>query len=521
MQQIIDIILSPENAANEQKIKTAAAIFLKISFTEINYIRILRKSTDARKRDIKINLRLLIFLNEIPNDCRTVHYEYKNVSNKSEVIIIGAGPAGLFAALRLIELDIKPIIFERGKKVNERKSDINILYKNHYINPDSNYCFGEGGAGAFSDGKLFTRSTKRGNVTRILEILYAHGAQENILYETHPHIGTNKLPAIISKIRETIENAGGEFHFETRISKLVIDRNKIKGVVAQSGEHYYSPVVILATGHSAHDVFEFLHQQNIALESKPFAMGVRVEHPQCLIDSIQYHGKIRGDFLPAASYSLAEQVSGRGVFSFCMCPGGFIVPAITKVETIVVNGMSPSERNNAFANSGIVTEIKADDVKEFQKFGSLAGLRFQQKFEKLAYKNGGGGLIAPSQRIGDFLSGKVSSALIPSSYHPGLQTTDFNEWLPKFMSKAFLQAFKLFDNKMKGFVTNDALMIGVESRTSSPVRIPRNRDTYEHIQITNLYPCGEGAGYAGGIVSSAIDGENCAEKAAGKIKAND
>lgn len=520
VQQVTDIVLSPADAADENRIKAAVSGLLGISPGDIFYIRILRKSIDARKREIKINLKVLVYVNELPADPGKVKFEYRDVSGRPGIIIIGAGPAGLFAALRLIELGLKPVIFERGKKVEDRKADIGTLHKTHIINPDSNYCFGEGGAGAFSDGKLYTRSTKRGNVSKILEILHFHGAQGNILYDAHPHIGTNKLPSVISNIRKTIETAGGIFYFNTRVTDLVIRNGKVNGIITKNGDTYLSPSVILATGHSASDVYEFLDHNNIPLETKLFAMGVRVEHPQDLIDSIQYHGAPRGKYLPAASYAFTEQVGGRGVYSFCMCPGGFIVPASTGQDSMVVNGMSPSGRDNVLANSGIVVEITAGDLKEFQKHGPLAGLRLQQQFEKTAFDNGGGGLIAPSQRLGDFLTGKKSVSLPKSSYHPGLAASDFNSWMPPYISGPLSQAFRLVDKKMRGFITNEAIIIGVESRTSSPVRIPRNKNSFVHVSVGNLYPCGEGAGYAGGIVSSAIDGVNCAEKAAEKIAAN-
>lgn len=513
MQQVIDIILSPRDASDEKKLRNTAATLLQVSPDDISFIRTLKRSIDARKKEIKINLRLLVYVNEPMPTEKTKIFEYQNVSDKPEVIIIGAGPAGLFAALRLIELGYKPLIFERGKTINDRKADINALHNNQIVNPDSNYCFGEGGAGTFSDGKLFTRSNKRGNISKILEVLHFHGANENILFEAHPHIGTNKLPAIISNIRNSIENAGGRMFFNSRVTDFIIENSTIKGIITNTGEKHFAKSVILATGHSARDIYELLHSKNIALEAKSFAMGVRAEHPQELIDKIQYHGEARGTVLPAASYNLVEQVNGRGVFSFCMCPGGFIVPASTAKEEIVVNGMSPSDRNNALANSGIVTEIKPDDLKEYEQFGVLAGLKFQEHFEKTAFKNGGGGLIAPSQRLNDFVHGYKSSTLPKTSYHPGIISSNFNEWLPPMIGSALSQAFRLFERKMKGYLTNDAIIIGVESRTSSPVRIPRNYETFEHIQIKGLFPCGEGAGYAGGIVSSAMDGEKCAEKA--------
>ncbi len=411
----------------------------------------------------------------------------------------------------MIEKGLKPVIFERGKDVSARKKDIQALNTNKAVNPDSNYCYGEGGAGTFSDGKLYTRSKKRGDVKRILDILKYHGAKKDILSDAHPHIGTNKLPGIIVKIRETIEEAGGEIHFDSRVEDLIIERDEVKGIITQNGDKVFGKAVILATGHSAKDIFEILHRKNILIEAKPFAMGVRVEHPQDLIDSIQYTCKIRSDYLPAAAYSLVSQVKGRGVYSFCMCPGGFIVPASTAPGEMVVNGMSPSKRNSKFANSGMVVEIKVEDFPETEKYGALAGLKYQESLEKLAFVNGGNGLVAPAQRLHDFVNGKVSPFLPDTSYYPGVVSSPMHFWLPEDISKRLQKAFKTFGKRMKGFLTNEALIVGVESRTSSPVRIPRDKETLQHPQIKNLYPCGEGAGYAGGIISAAVDGERCAD----------
>ena len=511
MQKIINLSLSPKRASEEKYFKHDAAEFLHLKEEEITSIKILRKSIDARKKFIKINLQLEVWWGEPPVKER-FELNLKDVSDKPTVIIIGAGPAGLFAALKLIEKGLKPVIFERGKDVKERKKDIQALNTNKSVNPESNYCFGEGGAGTFSDGKLYTRSKKRGDVNRILNILQLHGASKNILSDAHPHIGTNKLPGIIVKIRETVKNAGGEIYFNTRIDDFIIENNEIKGVVTQNGEKVFGKAVISATGHSARDIYELLYKKNILLEEKSFAMGVRVEHPQGLIDSIQYSCKIRSDYLPAAAYSLVSQVQGRGVYSFCMCPGGFIVPAVTGTEEIVVNGMSPSGRNSKFANSGTVVEIRTEDFPEREKYGVLAGLKFQEQFEKLAFQNGGRGLTAPAQRLHDFVNGKISASLPETSYYPGIVSSPLHFWLPEHIGKRLREGFKIFGKKMNGFLTNEAVILAAESRTSSPVRIPRDRETLQHPQIKNLYPCGEGAGYAGGIISAAVDGERCAGK---------
>jgi uncharacterized protein len=511
MHKIINLSLAPKRASDEIYYKQDAAEFLHISKDDITSIEILRKSIDARKKFIKINLQLEVWWGE-PAEKEQFNLELQNVSEKPEVIIAGAGPAGLFAALKLIEKGLKPVIFERGKDVKERKKDIQAINTNKNLDPDSNYCFGEGGAGTFSDGKLYTRSKKRGDVNRILNILQMHGASKDILSDAHPHIGTNKLPGIIVKIRETVKNAGGEIHFNTRIDDFIIEKETIKGVVTQNGEKVFGKAVILATGHSARDIFELLHGKNILIEEKSFAMGVRVEHPQGLIDSIQYSCKIRSDYLPAAAYNMVTQVNDRGVYSFCMCPGGFIVPAATGPEEIVVNGMSPSYRNSKFANSGMVVEIRTEDFPEKEKYGTLAGLKFQQELEKLAFQNGGRGLVAPAQRLHDFVNGKISASLPETSYHPGIVSSPLHFWLPEHIGKRLQEGFKVFGNKMRGYLTNEAVILGVESRTSSPVRIPRDKETLQHPQIKNLYPCGEGAGYAGGIISAAVDGERCAEK---------
>jgi uncharacterized FAD-dependent dehydrogenase len=510
MKKIINLLLSPKRASDEKYFITDAAEFLKISPDEITGIEVLKKSIDARKKYVLMNLQLEVFWGE-PFQKEKFELKLQNVEGKPEVIIIGAGPAGLFAALKLIENGLKPIVLERGKDVSSRKKDIQDINTNKGVNPNSNYCFGEGGAGTFSDGKLYTRSKKRGDVQRILDILTLHGAEKEILSDAHPHIGTNKLPGIIVKIRETIIKSGGEVHFETRVDDLIIEDNIAKGIVTQKGEKIFGNALILATGHSARDIFELLNKKNILIEAKSFAMGVRVEHPQELIDSIQYSCKIRNDYLPAAAYSLVTQVQGRGVYSFCMCPGGFIVPASTAPGETVVNGMSPSKRNSKFANSGMVVEIRTEDFPDKEKYGVLAGLKFQEQLEQIAFQNGGNGLIAPAQRLHDFVNGKLSPVLPETSYHPGIVSSPLHFWLPEHIGKRLQVGFKVFGKRMKGYLTNEAVILGVESRTSSPVRIPRDKETLQHPQIKNLYPCGEGAGYAGGIISAAVDGERCAE----------
>ena len=428
----------------------------------------------------------------------------------------GAGPAGLFAALRLIELGIRPVIIERGRDVSSRKIDIAKISREHIVDPDSNYCFGEGGAGTYSDGKLYTRSKKRGDNTRVQELLCLHGANENIMYEAHPHLGTDKLPGIISNIRKSIIDSGGEFLLEKKVIDFILEGRNIKGVVTSDNEKYMSDYVILATGHSARDIYEICLNLGIDLEMKSFAMGVRVEHPQELIDTIQYHGNSRGEFLPAASYNLAKQVDGRGVYSFCMCPGGFIVPSATSQEEVVVNGMSPSERNSPYANSGIVVEIKAEDLVKFGSSGVLAGIEFQKELEREAWKNGGHTQCAPAQRLADFVAGELSASLPKVSYFPGVSSSPLHSWLPKAIGRRLRDGLRLFGHMMNGYVTNEAVVLGVESRTSSPVRIPRDSEKMHHIRISGLYPCGEGSGYAGGIVSSAVDGMRAAE-AIGKL----
>jgi len=487
---------------------------LDISAKDISGVKVLRKSIDARKPKIIFNYKVAVYIKEPVPQTSEYIFDYKDVSSAKPIHIIGFGPAGMYAALRCIELGFKPIVLERGKNVQDRRRDLKAINRDHFVNEDSNYCFGEGGAGTYSDGKLYTRSLKRGDVRRIFENLVYHGATDQILVDAHPHIGTNKLPKVVANVRETILKYGGEIHFNTRVTDFVIKNNAIQALQLQNGEELTANRVILATGHSARDIYYLLHKKEIALQVKSFAMGVRVEHPQHIIDSIQYHceGK-RSDLLPAATYSLVQQVNDRGVYSFCMCPGGFIVPAATANGEVVVNGMSPSKRNNEFANSGIVVEINADkDLAKYEKFGVLKGLEFQKDFEKLAFTAGGRTQTAPGQRLTDFVEGNMSTDLNPTSYQPGLNSAPLHSLFPKLIGSRLRQGFKAFGDKMKGFYTSEANIIGVESRTSSPVNIPR-KENLEHPEINGLFPCGEGGGYAGGIVSAAMDGERCAEAA--------
>ena len=491
-----------------------SAEFLSIPRTDVTGIKILRKSIDARKAKIIFNYKVSVFIKEPLPESSDYQFDYKDVSKAKPIHIIGFGPAGMYAAMRCIELGFKPIVLERGKNVQDRRRDLKAINQDHFVNEDSNYCFGEGGAGTYSDGKLYTRSLKRGDVRRIFENLVFHGATDQILVDAHPHIGTNKLPKVVQNIRETILKFGGEIHFETRVIDFIIKNNSIQAIELQNGEEIITQKVILATGHSARDIFYLLHKKKIALQAKSFAMGVRVEHPQHIIDSIQYHcsGK-RDDLLPAAAYSLVQQVNERGVYSFCMCPGGFIVPAATANGEVVVNGMSPSKRNNEFANSGIVVEINADkDIPKYEQFGALKGLEYQKNLERLAFTSGGRTQTAPAQRLTDFVEGNLSQDLNPTSYQPGLKSAPLHSLLPKLIGSNLRKGFESFGQKMKGYYTAEANVIGVESRTSSPVSIPRN-DQLQHPEIINLFPCGEGGGYAGGIVSAAMDGERCAEAA--------
>ena len=513
----IQLILSPEEAYKSSIYNRMAIQKSGVSDDEIKEIRIVKRSIDARGKSIKVNLTLEV---ELMSDVAPEQDSYKwdDVSGKRAVVIVGSGPGGLFAALRLIELGFKPIILERGKDVSSRKFDLASLNRNQPVNEESNYCFGEGGAGTFSDGKLFTRSKKRGNSRRILEIFNIHGANENILYESHPHIGTDKLPNVITAMRETIIKAGGEIHFNSKVVDLELSGDQVKCVVLENGDKVEGEAVILATGHSARDIYEMLDRNKILLEAKSFAMGLRVEHPQRIIDYAQYNLNDRGPYLPPATYALTAQVAGRGVYSFCMCPGGFIVPASTAAGECVVNGMSPSGRNSKFANAGIVTEIRESDYQHLvEEHGILAGMEFQRQFERAAFEAGGEGQVAPCQRLNDFLSDKASKSIAATSYHPGVNPGNMSDWMPGFMSNALREGLAIFGKKMKGFLSSEAQLIGVESRTSSPLRIPRDSETLAHPEYSNFYPCGEGAGYAGGIVSSAVDGERIADVIASKL----
>jgi uncharacterized protein len=502
-----------EEAITDILVKKSAT-YLKIKQDDITGIKVLRKSIDARKPQIIFNYKIAVYIKEALPKTSEYTFNYHDVSKAKPIHIIGFGPAGMYAALRCIELGFKPVVLERGKNVQDRRRDLKAINQDHIVNEDSNYCFGEGGAGTYSDGKLYTRSLKRGDVRRIFENLVYHGATEQILIDAHPHIGTNKLPKVVQNIRETILKFGGEIHFETRVIDFTIKNHKIHSIILQNGGEMTVNRVILATGHSARDVFYLLYKKKIALEAKSFAMGVRVEHPQHIIDSIQYHcSGERNELLPAASYALVQQVNDRGVYSFCMCPGGFIVPAATANDEVVVNGMSPSKRNNLFANSGIVVEINADkDLYKYEQFGPLKGLEYQKDLEKLAFTAGGRTQTAPAQRLTDFVEGKLSNDLNPSSYQPGLKSAPLHSLLPKFIGSRLRQGFEAFGQKMKGYYTSEANVVGVESRTSSPVCIPRN-ENLEHPEVSGLFPCGEGGGYAGGIVSAAMDGERCAEAA--------
>ncbi len=519
MKKEVQLRVSPEEAHNED-------LFREIALRRLGYspadsqiqVQQTRRSIDARGRDVKINVSAEVFINEpIVPLLSSGKNTYQNVSKAEQIIIVGAGPAGLFAALRAIELGVKPIVIERGKDVRDRRRDLAAINKDHIVNPESNYCFGEGGAGTYSDGKLYTRSKKRRDIRRIMEILVAHGATQEILVDAHPHIGTNKLPKLVEELRESILQAGGEVLFNTKVTDFILDENELKGVVTSTGERIKGHGVILATGHSARDIFHLLHQKNILIEAKPFALGVRVEHSQNLIDSIQYNCQgDRGSYLPASAYALVHQAhfenKQRGVFSFCMCPGGFIVPAATSPGELVVNGMSPSRRDSKFANSGIVVAVELEDLPEYQKYGPLAAMKFQAAVEQAAWKAGGETQVAPAQRLLDFTQKKISSSLLDTSYQPGLKSVNMHEVLPLFIAERLRQGFTAFGKKMRGYLTNEAQLIGLESRTSSPVRIPRDKESFEHPIVKGLYPCGEGAGYAGGIVSAAMDGERCAEK---------
>ncbi|KQB41426.1 FAD dependent oxidoreductase [Flavobacterium daejeonense] len=505
--------LTPEIAANESLLKDYLSKQIKVAVSEIQHVVILKRSIDARQKAIKINLKVLIYLQgEAFQEQISQLPDYPNVSNEQEVIVVGAGPAGLFAALQLIELGLKPIVIERGKEVRGRRRDLKAINRDHIVNEDSNYCFGEGGAGTYSDGKLYTRSKKRGDVNRILELLVAFGATPDILVEAHPHIGTNKLPKIIEDIREKIKECGGQVLFGTRVTDILVRNNEVEGVVTQNGDKILANKLILATGHSARDIFELLDRKKILIEAKPFALGVRAEHPQTLIDSIQYSCDFRGELLPPAPYSIVKQVGGRGMYSFCMCPGGVIAPCATSPGEVVTNGWSPSKRDQATANSGIVVELKLEDFKPFARFGALAGMEFQKSIEQKAWHLAGKTQQVPAQKMIDFTQSKVSKEIPKTSYVPGTASVELGQVFPGFLTQIMRQGFTEFGKSMKGYLTNEAILHAPESRTSSPVRIPRDGITLEHLQIKGLYPCGEGAGYAGGIISAAIDGEKCALK---------
>lgn len=513
MPQELLLQVTPEMAVNSHLIKEQVAKLIRVAVGDIKHISILKRSIDARQKAIKINLKVTIYFQEDDFIEEKIQLpDYKNVANSPEVIVVGAGPAGLFAALQLIELGIKPIVVERGKDVRGRRRDLKAINLDHIVNEDSNYCFGEGGAGTYSDGKLYTRSKKRGDVTRILELLVGFGASDDILIEAHPHIGTNKLPKIIQDIREKIIEMGGLVLFETRLTDILINNNEVQGIITQSGDTLLSNKIILATGHSARDIFELLDRKKVFIEAKPFALGVRAEHPQSLIDSIQYSCDYRGEHLPPAPYSIVKQVGGRGMYSFCMCPGGVIAPCATSPGEVVTNGWSPSKRDQATANSGIVIELKLEDFAPYSKFGALAGLEFQKSIEQKAWHLAGETQKVPAQRMVDFTKNQVSSEIPKTSYVPGTTSVEMGAVFPGFLSQILREGFSEFGKSMKGYLTNEAILHAPESRTSSPVRIPRDSISLEHLQIKGLYPCGEGAGYAGGIISAAIDGEKCAIK---------
>ena len=544
------IRVKPEVAAQEDRLKAYLGDEYGLNPGDIKGVRILKRSIDARQRQIYVNLKVRTYVNELPTDDEYQHTEYPNVEGKPQVIVVGAGPGGLFAALRLIELGLRPIVLERGKNVHDRKKDLANISRTQQVDGESNYCFGEGGAGAYSDGKLYTRSKKRGNIEKILNVFCQHGASTAILADAHPHIGTDRLPRVIEAMRNTIINFGGEVHFQTRMTRLIIEYgpflpckpaklertidhlDRVVGVeaVSANGQLEFRGPVILATGHSARDVYRYLAEAKIEIEAKGIAVGVRLEHPSQLIDQIQYHNKQgRGRWLPAAEYSMVTQVDGRGVYSFCMCPGGFVIPAATDKEQIVVNGMSPANRGTAWSNSGMVVEVRPEDLEnvKMEEFNNvkienkaLQVMAFQEQLEKMCWQQGNMKQTAPAQRMADFVNGKLSYDLPKSSYAPGLISSPLHFWLPKMISHRLQQGFKAFGKSAHGFLTNEAVMIAVETRTSSPVRIVRDKETLQHVQIQGLFPCGEGAGYAGGIVSAGVDGERCAEAAAQYISSN-
>lgn len=510
MQKEIELSILPEKIADEQHILSQAASYLNISKSRIKGIKIRKRSIDARGRQVVYRIRVICHIDEVPTTA-VFRVEYANVSGATPVIIVGAGPAGLFAALRCIERGYKPVIIERGKDVQERRRDLALLNKEGVVHPDSNYCFGEGGAGTYSDGKLYTRSNKRGDVEKVLKLFVEHGATEDILVDARPHIGTNKLPHIIRSMRERILEQGGEIHFNSRVVDIYDRFGEAAGVRLMSGVNIEARHIIVATGHSARDIFYLFRHKGWLVEAKPFALGVRIEHPQEIIDRAQYHCDIRSEHLPPAYYSLVEQVDGRGVFSFCMCPGGIIAPCATDADEVVVNGWSPSKRNNPHANSGTVVQVQLEDVHGAAE-NPFALLAFQREVEHRAFHSGGGNIVAPAQRMVDFVHGRLSDTLPENSYKPGTKSALLGEVLPDFVRQALKGALPAFGKKMKGYYTNEAILVGVESRTSSPIRIPRDKETLMHPQVKGLYPCGEGAGYAGGIVSAAIDGMNCADR---------
>lgn len=525
MIQEYQIRILPEQAANEEGIKRYLAKEKGLDARTLNKVRVLKRSIDARQRTIFVNLKVRAYINEMPQDDQYVHTEYPDVSSRPRVIVVGEGPGGLFASLRLIELGYRPVVLERGKDVRERKKDLSNITKTQKVDSESNYCFGEGGAGAYSDGKLYTRSKKRGSVDKILNVFCQHGANTNILADAHPHIGTDKLPRVIENMRNTIINSGGEVHFQTKMTRFILEGDRVIGVeavnLATGAEENYRGPVILATGHSARDVYRYLASSKIEIEAKGIAVGVRLEHPSQLIDQIQYHNRNgRGKYLPAAEYSFVTQVDGRGVYSFCMCPGGFVIPAATGPEQLVVNGMSPSNRGTAWSNSGMVVETHPEDVvqSEEELKDPLAMMYFQERVEKQCWQQANMKQTAPAQRMADFVNNRLSYDLPKSSYAPGLISSPLHFWMPSFVSKRLQEGFKTFGKNAHGFLTNEATLIAMETRTSSPVRIVRDRETLMHVRIQGLFPCGEGAGYAGGIVSAGVDGERCAEMCAEYLK---